>query len=555
MKFFRKLAKVFRGYSEIDKAISFACIGIVMLMLFKMIVFPYGLFNFGDESVYTEGLVGQNGFQNLNPLFVDYNDLDREVCRLVFSGLMKYDARKEAIVGDMASLTINEDKTEYTFVLKNGLKWQDGQPLTSDDVFFTFAYIIQDPAFQNDVLKANFDGVEITQVDSHTIKFKLPRPNVFFATSMTTGILPKHILETVPADSLLYSTFNKKPIGSGPYVVTEPIQQFKDGRMQVTLAMNPNYYGINPKIEKYRFISYPTMDKLVDEITAVNGIVKVSGEYATDLKTRGDYVVMPYDLPQYMAVFINTDRVKYSKIRYALLKSIDKDELLKEVPDKEAIYSPVLQLDQESIAVKTDIAAAKQALTDAQYNYPKSDSKFRTDKDGEILKLSLLAREFEEGSQQAEEVSTVLKFLEKSWEGIGVQIDVQILSVDHLNERIMNRDYDLLLVGQTLGYASDDAYSFWHSSQVDTNGLNLSNYKSFQVDSLIEQIRLTFESEERLEKLKTLSSQLQTDVPAIFLYKPVYYYASDDKVEGIKVNGMAYSSDRFSNLDEWHFKD
>ena len=108
-------------------------------------------------------------------------------------------------------------------------------------------------------------------------------------------------------------------------------------------------------------------------------------------------------------------------------------------------------------------------------------------------------------------------------------------------------------MGQTLGYASDDAYSFWHSSQVDTNGLNLSNYKSFQVDSLIEQIRLTFESEKRLEKLKTLATQLVTDVPAIFLYRPIYYYASDDKVEGIKVDGMAYSSDRFSNLEDWHF--
>ena len=74
------------------------------------------------------------------------------------------------------------------------------------------------------------------------------------------------------------------------------------------------------------------------------------------------------------------------------------------------------------------------------------------------------------------------------------------------------------------------------------------------MDSLIEQIRTTFDSTKRLEKLKSLSSELNSDIPAIFLYKPMYYYASDDKVEGIKVEGMAYSSDRFSNLSEWHFK-
>lgn len=553
MKSLRKLGKVFRAYSELDKAVSFACLGVILLMVFKMIIFPYGVFNFGDENVYTEGLVGQNGFQNLNPLFVDYNDLDREVCSLVFTGLMKYDSKSKAVVEDMASLTINKDKTEYTFVIKDEMKWQDGTELNADDAYFTFAKIVQDPSFENDVLKANFDGVKITEVDQKTIKFKLTKPNVFFLTTLTTGILPKHILEKVPVEDLLYSSFNKMPVGSGPYMVSEPIQSFKDGRMQVTLKINPNYYGINPKIEKFRLISYPTMDQLVQETSSINGIVKVSGKYAETVKERGDFIMVPYELPQYMSVFVNMDRVPSSKIRLALLKSIDKKELLSGLSDKIPIDTPILQLNQKDFAYSVDLAAAKKALDDAKYKYPKADSKFRTNDKGKVLTLVLLARQFPDGSQQADETKIVLDYLEKKWRDIGIDINTELLSSDLLNERIMDRDYDLLFIGQTLGY-SMDTYSYWHSTQVGVNGLNLSNYKSFQVDSLIEQIRTIFNQNQRIEKLKLIAKQLATDIPAIFLYKPVYYYASDGKVAGISMDGVAFTSDRFSNISEWGFK-
>src|SRR3989338_11257018 len=138
MNFFHKVVSVVRAYDYRDKVISVAAVAIFSLMLVKMIIFPYGMLGLGETKVYTEGIVSKNGIQNINPLFVDYNEADREVSRLVFAGLMKYDPDKKAVVDDMASLTVNEEKTEYIFKLKDGLKWHDGQPVTADDVFFTF---------------------------------------------------------------------------------------------------------------------------------------------------------------------------------------------------------------------------------------------------------------------------------------------------------------------------------------------------------------------------------------------------------------------------------
>src|SRR3990167_2698968 len=153
MKLYNNIVAVFKAYDYRDKVISAAAVAIFLLMIVKMMFFPYGLFGFGESNIYTEGIVARNGIQNLNPLFVDYNEADREVSRLLFSGLMKYDPEKRAVVDDMAKLTISEDKTLYTFVLREGLKWHDGKPVTTEDVYFTFHDIVLHPSFQNEILK------------------------------------------------------------------------------------------------------------------------------------------------------------------------------------------------------------------------------------------------------------------------------------------------------------------------------------------------------------------------------------------------------------------
>lgn len=523
-------------------------------MVFKMILFPYGMFNLGETDMYTEGLVGSTGFQNLNPLFVDYNDLDREVSRVVFSGLMKYDPDTQTIVSDMATLTINDKKLEYTLTLKDNLKWQDGESLTADDVIFTFKDIVQSQDFPNEILKANFDGVVITKIDDKTVKFVLAKPNVFFITSLTIGVLPKHILAGVPVMDLLKNEFNKMPIGSGPYKVIEPIENFKDGRMQVRLRVNEYYYSDKPKIEYFRFISYPTIDQLMEELNAVNGIVKVSGKYADYVRSTEEFVMFPYQLPQYKAIFMNMDspKLKDKKVRIALQKAVNKNDLIDLLQDKVAVDTPLLELNQKQWVYKPSMEEANGAIFDAGYRYAGTDSLYRTDSKGNVIELRVIAREFLQDSDQTKETETVLNYLKKQWESIGIKVNIEILPVADFNEKIMDRNYDLLFIGQTLGY-SMDTYSYWHSSQVGAEGLNLSNYKSFKVDSLIENVRYVFDVKSREAKLIEIAKALSEDIPAIFLYKPVYYYASDAKVDGIDVSGIALPSDRFSRIDRWQF--
>lgn len=558
MRFFKAIIAILRSYDYRDKLISAFC-GIAILgMIVKMMLFPYGFFSFGESDIYTEGIVSINGIQSINPLFVDYNEADREISRLVFSGLMKYDPEKRAVVEDMAVLTINEDKTEYTFTLREGLKWHDGKDLTADDVYFTFHDLVLSESFPNDILRGNFAGVKIERIDDRTVKFTLEKPNSFFVTNMTVGIVPKHVLGKIDPFDLLQADFNKNPIGSGPYMLSEPVEVFQDGRMQVSLERNSSYYGEISDIELMRFIVYPFIDQLLSEINAVNGVVKVSGDNISEFATNERFSLIPYELPQYTAVFMNMESalLKEENVRLALQKAIDKDALLDGFVDKIRVDTPLMELSQEEWVYKSSKDEAQGALKDAGYSYADDDTEmtgYRYNDDGEALELIFIARLYEEGTYKLEETKQVVSFLQNAWEGIGVNVKVEFLLPGEFEQRVTARQYDLLLLGQSLGY-NLDTYSYWHSTQASPVGLNLSNYKSFQVDTLIEDIRSTFDLEEREQKLRELAEKIKEDIPAIFLYRPVYYYASDGKVSGISMEGVAFPSDRLAGVNFWKFE-
>jgi len=555
MKVFTFLIKVFRSYDSRDKLLTAGGLLVILLMLVKMLVFPYGFFGFGDSNVYTEGLVSRNGIQNLNPLFVDYNEADREISSLVFSGLMKYDPSTKSVVDDMAALSVNVDKTQYTFVLRQGLKWHDGVDLTADDVFFTYNDLVMSPSFPNEILKTNFAGVKVEQVDQRTVKFTLEKPNVFFANNLTLGILPRHLLSEVDAYDLLQNEFNKQPVGSGPYMVVEPPVNFSDGRMQVSLERNPYYYGPVSDIKLFRFIVYTNFDDLIKDTNVFNSAVKVTGDYADYFREDERFELIEYELPQYTAVFMNMESEALKDViglRSALRSAVDKKSLVEGLLGKVPVEIPLMELNQDDWVSKYDVEAAGKALSDAGYVYNKEDSTGLRYKDGKPLELIFLARLYDEGTVQFNETQTVLTFLQDSWLKIGVDVKVDLVPSDVFKGRIMQRDYDLLLVGQGLGY-NLDTYSYWHSTQANPNGQNLSNYKSFQVDSLIEEIRTVFELSKKEENLKAIATKLKEDIPAIFLYRPVYYYASDGKIDGVDLDGVVFPNDRFSNISDWEF--
>lgn len=551
-KWGKLILRVLHSYSIEEKVISVIVFGMVVFFGLQLTLDVFNGSPALAGDAYTEGLVSDKPAL-VNPLFVDFGEANRDLASLVFSGLVKYDPGKKTFVDDMATLTLSDDHKTYRFTLKSNLLWHDGQPVTADDVYFTFHDLIQSPDFQNPVLKVNFEGVQIKQVDQQTVDFQIQNPNAFFITNFNIGILPKHILGNVKVADLPMSSFNLKPIGSGPYKMDVPMQVFDDGRQLVNLAAFDHYYGQLPKIKHIRFTVYPDEASLMKEKNGLNIVSKVPPQSVAAFQQDQHFTLMPYSLPQYTAVFFNVDRpiIKNQKIRIGLLKTLVKSDLLKTLGDKIAVDTPLLELNQSDWIYKPDLAEAKGAFYDAGFKVDsKSGDLLRRDSKGNVLKLNLLVRAYEPGNPIAKELSTVTDFLKKSWGDLGIQLDVQLAETDDFNKRLQARDYDMVLTGQSLGY-NLDTYSYWHSSQIGKDGLNLSNYKSFAADQLIEQIRNSFTATDKDQKLKDLAKVLATDVPAVFLYRPQYYLASDNKIKNISLDSLAYPSDRFSGLPNW----
>jgi len=621
--------RVLRSYSKLERVLS-----IILLVVFVVIGGQYTKSHFGIgfnvgigggySGVYTEGF--PMGMTHLNPVYTDLNEADRDVSSLIFRGLTKYDPDSKKIVGDMAELTISEDKLTYTFVMRDNIFWHDGEVFDADDVYFTIHDIIQSPDFQNPILKANFGGVEVKKIDQKTIEFVLSAPNSFFITNTTVGILPQHLLAGVSAGDLFTNDFNQNPIGTGPYKISSKLKTNFKGVSEVTLEVFDDYYGARSQVNKIRFFGYPGRSELIANKDSVNAIPKLTDEMVEAVNDDARFSLYGYSLPQYNAVFMNMDNdlLKSDNVREAMQKAIFKDVFLDQIQNAIRVETPVISFDQSEWKYEASMDDAKKLLEDAGFDEfvgaedinveevailesesepdnnvddeviatdivaeeGSADSEddnenevsgavteeeaatgnvvvkkepteeappsYRKNHSGKVLDFCLVARLYPEGTYKYEETQMVLNYLQTKWAKAGIRINIELYDVATLQEKIKTRDYDLLLFGQGLGY-DQDLYGYWHSTQASETGLNLSNYKSFKTDTLIEAIRDTFDEEEKAEKFKELAESIRDDRPAIFLYRPVYYYASDNKVHGIRMEDLAYPADRFSRIHEWMF--
>lgn len=567
--------RVIKSYTKHEKIISVVLIALVVIFGAKIITDKI-YFSGGSpakEGVYTEGF--EKIMFRINPVYADLNEPDRDVSSLIFRGLTKYDPETKKIVGDMADITISENQLTYRFKLKDNIKFHDGEILDADDVMYTFQTIIQSPDLQNPILKSNFEGVEIEKVDFKTVEFKLSAPNSFFITNTTVGVLPSHILSDVQVYDLFNHEFNFTPVGTGPYKISQPLSTSLTGVTQIVLERFDGFYDVLPELQKIRFFGYPSRTELMENRSTLNAIPKVMNEAIDEISLDSRFSMYGYSLPQYFAVFINMDNptLKSLKVRRALQKSIYKDAFLDILPNTIRVETPVLNLDQDDYRYVANMGDAKKLLYDAgfqKYTTEEIEEEItsveaataevgtvheeviRKNVAGQVLEFRLIARLYPEGSYKYDEMNTVLGYLEENWGEAGVKLNIELYDAATLQEKIAARDYDLLVFGQSLGY-NLDLYGYWHSTQTGENGANLSNYKSFAVDTLIEAIRESFDDEEKQAKLQRLAEIIQEDIPAIFLYRPVYYYASDNKVQGINLDNLAFPADRFCRVDEWYF--
>lgn len=183
----------------------------------------------------------------------------------------------------------------------------------------------------------------------------------------------------------------------------------------------------------------------------------------------------------------------------------------------------------------------------------------RINTQGEKLSLRLLT------SNTPPQYKTIAEEVKKQWAELGVHVGIEIPETrSQFEEKLINRDYDVLLFGQSL-LDNLDSYPYWHSSGIQQftgkrsdlriDAYNLSQYSSFDADSLLETIRETGDAGEQAEALQDLKEVLRQDVPAVFLYSPMYTFAYNTRLNGVRLGKPSLHSDRFLTLHRWYLQE
>lgn len=516
---------VTKAFSPRERTLFFSVLGVFLASLIGIVVITVK-----ERSVlvpvrggsYTEGMIGQPIM--VNPV-LSGNQTDQDIAALIFSSIT-----------DLASdIKRSEDGRKYSVKLKEGLVWDDGKPLTSEDVIFT-VHTIQNIAAHSPLMK-DWQGVGLERVSQLQIDFLLPTPYVFFDRNLArTRVIPKHIFEPIPVENIALSGYNLEPVGSGPYTF-ERFMKRKDGFItEYHLVPNPSYAGTEPYIERFSFRFYSTIEELAKEfrLRRIDGFGSAL-PLSMEIQNLPRVFVEAAAMPRYYAVFmnaVNNPALKEKNLRIALSLAIDREKIVREVFKNNAlaISSPVFT----QVPAGTGQSDAEQA------------ARLIASLKSKDIKLNLVIPEI----PFLQKTADVIK---EGWLSAGIQeVNIFPMSANTIaNEAIKTRNYELLLFGN-IYENPDDLFPFWHSSQRFYPGLNLSLYQNTEADKQMETIRQKDDEATKAAALSRLGTVLSNDAPAAFLFSAPYFYAHTTRLSGFGTPFVVAASDRFQNVSSWY---
>lgn len=554
------LLKTLRSFSKNERLV-FAAASLIFVLSGIFIVI-----NFIDTKTvvvpvrggsYREGIVGQPSF--VNPALMNGNDPDRDLTEIIFSNVI-----------DLAdSYKVSPDGKTWDIRLKDNIKWDDNERITSDDIIFTIQ-TIQDPDSRSSFLPV-WQGIDAERVSEREFKIVLPQPYAFFIDNLRElRPIPKHIFGSLPVSNMRLSNYNLEPVGSGPFKF-DSFQKRNDGFItQYNLVRNDAYFGTKPYLDGINFRFYEDGNNL---ISAVNiGAVDGAGGLTSDNLSRihVGHQTFEMEIPRYYGIFFNASAnpaLADKNVRMALNQAVDKNELVQKVFNGYALtVSGPMVPGMDGYAAK---AYPKDGSSPDNANQILDLSGWQKGADGirardlgqaiDNLKPGLprtgpTRLEFTLVVPQTKFLVDAANIVAADWAKIGVKLNLNVMNQDDINNNALRtRNYDMILFGNIFGN-NPDLFSFWHSSERFYPGLNLALYQNSVTDSLIESIRKELNPAARQLDFASAQSSIINDQPAVFLFSPSYIYIARTWLGGLTSQFLSLPSYRFQNTSDWYVK-
>ncbi len=444
-----------------------------------------------DGGTLQVGLVTDSPFQGIFSWEFYEDAYDAKIMDFGFESLFGTDDDFQIDDSGKATLALDQENNKATITLKEGLKWSDGEPLTAEDVIYSYEVIGHpdytgiryDGTFQNVVGMEEYHSGEadtisgITQVDDVTveIEFQEVSPSMLQAGGgVWSYAMPKHYLEDVPVAELASSEkIRSTPVGDGPFRITK-----------VTPGESVEY-----EANEYYWQGEPKLDNVVVEVVPSSSIVPAleNGTYDVALSMPTDLYASYAELPGY--TLLGREELSYTYIGFKLGKwdaeagEVVYDEDAK-MADKSLRQAMGYAIDNDAVAQRFynglrsnantvippvfgsfgatteevpgyyyDADKANQLLDDAGYVDTDNDG-IREDSDGEPLQINFASME---GGETAEPIA---QYYIQAWKEVGLDVqltDGRLLEFNSFYDRIEANDENIDIYQAAWGTGSDPA--------------------------------------------------------------------------------------------------
>ena len=514
--------------------------------------------------------------ENLNP--ITSNDAGASnILSYIFESLMTRDPRTlelKPLIAESAP-EVSEDKLHYTFRIRKDVHFQDGKPLTGEDVLFSLK-VIKNPLVNAPFIRVYYSSIINAELlDEYTIRLTAREP-YFLNDSVLGGIdiLPQHyydpenLLKDVTIQQLdsnwsqfknqvekfaqdFNKNFNRNPMGSGPY----KFKSWKTGE-EVIVVRNTNYWGKNKEgidqvyIDRFHFRIINNVDAALVTLKSQEldllGLQPLQYTQQTDTaKFKANFEKVLYFSPSYTYVGWNNSHLIFSdkRVRTAMTHLINRKLLVKTILLNlgQVVDSPIYRFrpeyDTSLYSHPYDPDRALSLLKDAGWEDTNGDGILDKVIKGKRIDFHFEIK-FNSGNDLRKAIALTIQDELKKY---GIRCTVRQLDWTIYLDDVKNHRFDAIILGWLMSVNPPDAFQVWHSSQADNKGSNHISFKNPEVDRILEEYRREFDPEKRIALYRGFQRILNEEQPYTFLYMPksaVAYHKRFRNVEVLPIGGL-----------------
>ena len=472
----------------------------------------------------------------------DVNSTQMQV--LTFDGLLSVSAKGDNIPMLASELPkVSPDQLTFTFKLRSNLKWSDGQPLTADDVVFTYNLLGGQTPDTKDFVsrhRAEVDGFQsATATDPQTVVVKFSKIVANFVdTHCRYGILPKHILGGSTAKALnTHDFFTAPTVASGVFKFVK-----WDKGQQVVLARNDNYWAGASHLDQYIF-------KVITDAVVLAQQLK-TGELDTgqpdasqfdNLKTVNTLTTLAYLQAGFVYYQMNLEPTRPASkifgdknVRKALQMALDRTAMAKAVYFSQAVPA-------DSVEVAT--TWAYNPNVSPKYTFDKAGAEKLLDAAGwakgsdGIRAKGGVRMSFELNTNAGNKVrENLIQVMQQQWKDIGVEATPRAIAFQTLVTQLRStRTFYMILIGISNQDPDPDETTLFTTKGIGASGLNGMSYSNPQVDQLMSDALQTTDRAKRKPIYFQIQNLLAEDIPAGMLFYPNYLWGINKRVVNFNV--------------------